>query len=189
MIVYFPLAFFPLVLFQCSSCSKVLLTKKKLNSHIVNMHKLPPSCIICYKAIFNQESFCPASFVYLPLSFTCKICGKAFGRGDTSGGTRSSATIPRSLTKWYHCGKKVQPSWGYMEPATPQIHCKTNTWPSWYLRHIIHHLQYKVHLQGAHEEQHSPVGTWNWRCRGQILRIAIGSSGPKWHGRQGQLCL
>ena len=42
----------------------------------------------------KQESLCPASFMHLPLSFTCKTCGKAFWRRDTSRGTRSSATTP-----------------------------------------------------------------------------------------------
>ena len=41
MIVYFPLVLFPLVFFPCSFCSGVLPTKKKLNSHIVNMHYVP----------------------------------------------------------------------------------------------------------------------------------------------------
>ena len=49
MIVYFPPSPFPLVFFPCSSCSEVLPTKKKLNSHIVKVHKNTPSCIICYK--------------------------------------------------------------------------------------------------------------------------------------------
>ena len=53
MIVYFPLALFPLVFFPCSFCSGVLPTKKKLNSHIVKMHKGPSKNIFIRPASYT----------------------------------------------------------------------------------------------------------------------------------------
>ena len=46
MMVNFPLVPLPLVSFPCISCYKVLSAKKKLNNHIVEMHKEPASCIL-----------------------------------------------------------------------------------------------------------------------------------------------
>ena len=42
-LVKFPSSLLPLVSFTCSSCFKVLFTKKKLNNHIVEIHKDPKS--------------------------------------------------------------------------------------------------------------------------------------------------
>ena len=47
MMFNFPLVPLPLVSFLCSSCYKILSAKKKLNNHIVEMHKEPASCILC----------------------------------------------------------------------------------------------------------------------------------------------
>ena len=38
-------------LFPCISCYKVLSTNEKLNNHIVEMHKDPASCILCYTTL------------------------------------------------------------------------------------------------------------------------------------------
>ena len=47
MMVNFPLVPLQLVSFPCSSCSyKVLFAKRKLNNHIVEMHKNPSSCTL-----------------------------------------------------------------------------------------------------------------------------------------------
>ena len=42
--VKFPL---PLIFFPCISWCKVLSAKRKLNNHIVEIHKDPESCILC----------------------------------------------------------------------------------------------------------------------------------------------
>ena len=47
MMFNFPLVPLPLVSFLCRSCYKILSAKKKLNNHIVEMHKEPASCILC----------------------------------------------------------------------------------------------------------------------------------------------
>ena len=44
--VNFPLVPFPHISFPCISCYKVLSVKKKLNNHIVEMHKDQASCIL-----------------------------------------------------------------------------------------------------------------------------------------------
>ena len=43
MMVKLPLVLFATGLFPCSSCFKVLATKKKLNNHLVEIHKDPTS--------------------------------------------------------------------------------------------------------------------------------------------------
>ena len=43
MLVKFTWSLLPLVSFTCSSCFEVLFTKKKLNNHIVEIHKDPTS--------------------------------------------------------------------------------------------------------------------------------------------------
>ena len=95
MIVYFPLALFPLVFYPCSSCSGVLPTKKKLNRHIVKMHKVPS------KNLFARPASC--TYHYPSPSRPVK---KAFGGRDTSRGTRLSATRPPALIL-----DPVQPLW------------------------------------------------------------------------------
>ena len=47
MMFNFPLVAFPLVSFLSSSCYKIMTANKKLNHHIVEMHKEPASCILC----------------------------------------------------------------------------------------------------------------------------------------------
>ena len=46
MMFNFSLVPLPLVYFICSSCYKILSAKKKLNNHILEMHKEPASCIL-----------------------------------------------------------------------------------------------------------------------------------------------
>ena len=45
-----------LVSFPCISCYKVLSGNRKLNNHIVEMHKNPASCILCYTT-FERRTF------------------------------------------------------------------------------------------------------------------------------------
>ena len=47
LLINLPLVPLPFVSFPCSSCFKVLSAKKKLNNHIVNMHKDPTSFKLC----------------------------------------------------------------------------------------------------------------------------------------------
>ena len=47
MMFNFPLVPLPIVSFPCSFCFKVLSAEKKLNNHIIEMHKDPTSCIVC----------------------------------------------------------------------------------------------------------------------------------------------
>ena len=44
--VNFPLVPFPLISFPCIFCHKVISVKKKLNNHIVEMHRGPASCTL-----------------------------------------------------------------------------------------------------------------------------------------------
>ena len=76
MMVNFPLIPSPLVSFLCRSCFKVLSGKKKLNNHIVEMHKVPTSCRVWYIFFFislSSTALCtyhphiPARPVEIPL--------------------------------------------------------------------------------------------------------------------------
>ena len=67
-----------LVSFPCISCYKVLSANKKLNNHIIEIHKDPASSILCYKTFEKSFFFIGDSFVHFLSSFTCKSCGNAF---------------------------------------------------------------------------------------------------------------
>ena len=56
MMVNFPLVHLPLVSFPCISCYKVFSANNKLNNHIIEMHKDPASCILCYTS-FEKRTF------------------------------------------------------------------------------------------------------------------------------------
>ena len=47
MMVNLPLVPLPLAYFPCNSCYNAPSAKKKLNNHIVEMHKGPITCMLC----------------------------------------------------------------------------------------------------------------------------------------------
>ena len=80
MMINFPLVPLTLVTFPCISCYKVLSVNKKLNNHIVEMHKESASCILCYKTFERITFLIWDNFVHFPSSYTCKSCGNVFWR-------------------------------------------------------------------------------------------------------------
>ena len=75
----FPL---PLVFFPCSSCYKAFFSKKNNNNQIVELHKDPTSCIICYDT-FLRRTFQSGTGCALPLIIHLQhLQKKTFGRGQ-----------------------------------------------------------------------------------------------------------
>ena len=108
MMVNFPLFPFPFVSFPCSSYSEVLPATKKLNKHIVDMHKEPTSCIICFKTFLNKLKKNSGTVLSIfPHHTPSRPVEKSLGEEAASLGTRSSATLhpPYSHSQCNHCGK------------------------------------------------------------------------------------
>ena len=64
--------------FPCISCYKVLSANEKLNNHIVEMHKDPASCILCYTTLERRTFFwgqlCALSIIiHLQILWKCLL--------------------------------------------------------------------------------------------------------------------
>ena len=124
MMFNFPLVPLPLVSFICSSCYNILSAKKKLNNHIVEMHKEPASCILCLM-LFKKNLYIGDRFVHFPSSYTCKTWGTAFGEEKASQGTISPATCRSALLArsvqllWQEIPACLNTCWWFMELGVP----------------------------------------------------------------------
>ena len=71
-----------LLSFPCISCYKVLSANKKLNNHIVEMHKDPSSCILCNTS-FEIRTFLLRTSLCTSHHHTPGILGKCIWRGES----------------------------------------------------------------------------------------------------------